>query len=195
MAPPIHRYELSLQVLLENLQELRSTGLLQTQITGLTIKGRQINEACRVELALEKGAVRQCTIFHQNGDLLLQGNEAWLTLRSRATQRHAWQFSQGGSIEASPARYPATPSTPVLSRETPAPVAPQGKYGVVPRLLPSTTAATLQQLSREYRRILTLVDGQRSVQQIAALLSLSPEYIHLVLHQCRSWQLVAYEGV
>lgn len=185
MAPPIHRYELSLQVLLENLRELRSTGLLQTQIAGLTVNGRQITEQCRVELVLEKGSVHQCTVFHQSGALLLQGSEAWLAVQSYAKQRLTWQFSQGGSTETSPASSSANPSTTL---------SPYDKYGVIPHLLPSTTPTMLQRLSREYRRVLALVDGQRSMQQIAALLSLSPEYIHLVLYQCRSWHLVDYEG-
>lgn len=191
MAPPNQRYELPLQILLVNLQELKSTGSLQTRIAGLVVAGKQMSRECRVELVLERGAVQQCTIYHPNGEPLAQGNAAWLVVQTVATRRLTWQFSQeqpsrGLLLEASPARMPARATPPGMS---------PGRFEVIPYPRPgATTSAVLAELSREQRRVLALVDGRRSVLQIAELLSAPPEYIHHALRQYHFWQLIFYEA-
>lgn len=190
MAPPVHRFELPLRILLENLQELRSTGLLESEVIGLVVSGRQISTESRIELVLEKGFVEQCAIFHPRAGAIAQGRDAWLALQPIANKRMAWQFSPQ---KASRLAQGAFPMIEAASPSLPFPLEAR-KGSPLPSPLPGVaTSPVLAGLPRGLRRVLVLVDGQRSTQQIADLLSLSPEQVHLALSQLHAYQLILYE--
>ncbi|WP_156025273.1 hypothetical protein [Thermogemmatispora carboxidivorans] len=140
-----------------------------SQRSGTLIVLRQ-GEAWQASLQLQKGRPLSCVIINlANGRLLMSGAQAIDWLASRGELQ--WHLAAEGSVEApAPAPSPGQglTSPPFSAQE------PRLSHLVPCRLSQSPPFSSW---SREERLIFALIDGSRTVTEIAHLLRRSPDQI------------------
>ena len=149
------------------------------------------------ELVIQEGALHSCAIYNTRGERLLVGEQAlaylerigqlfyeFLPLPTRWPAADGWQ-----------APAPAPPPSPP-------PVTKNPRVGALPAAngvwRPARTAwgetvarASAQSLTRDQRRVLGLVDGQRSAQDLARLLGWPVPALQEVLQLLQQQQLIS----
>ncbi|HEU5382850.1 MAG TPA: hypothetical protein VFV38_46170 [Ktedonobacteraceae bacterium] len=168
-------YRLPVQAMLAVVQSSAQRVLLLAQppsLPGISKRG------CVVHLVLGQGAVCSCQITDAVGTVLAQDQEAYQVLlqcgdlqwQVMALHEHtptsASRVSGSGFREKIPQNVSVPPSIPTL-RVSPLP------------------PETLASFSHRYRMLLVLVDGKRSIAEIARLLSKSPADIQQMLATVR----------
>jgi len=109
------------------------------------------------------GRVQACTIVQAHGPMLLQGEAALAYLAQAGTLR--WQV------------------TPMLPNQSPIrPRRAEDALGVM--------AHPPASLSRRHRQLLLLVDGRKTVPELARLLHLTPQEVETLLHDLRKYHVL-----
>jgi hypothetical protein len=189
-------YTIDLATILQLLREFRRSGMLRTEIpAGLP----RAKKPCFVVIELQRGEMVSCQVKDAKGQTLLSGREAEQAVG--AVGKLNWIFDAyadqetPGSQPVVPARSaprntdPLRNTGPLPSFQTPPglPV-PQGftnpaQYAYVPRRLLELNSVDMQAWPRRHRQVYVLVDGTRSIGQIAAMLSQPPQIIETVLRE------------
>ncbi len=157
----MREYNIDLQTLLPLLIELRQSGFLSAWLT-LTIEGQR--ERCMAHIHLVDGRVVICRVVRENGQICASGGAALTLLYTLGT--HRWYLEvppsarAGQRIDNSGRLVKSGTRRAALSTNR------------IPWRVPMIDADLLQRLPRRQRRILLLVDGVRSVAQIATLIGL-----------------------
>lgn len=168
-------YKLDLAAMLQMLQEFRQNAVLQTEISSVPgAKGR-----FQVQLDMFDGKITSCSIRSGDGQVLLAGDDAftWLqdlgALNWTVTLR---QISTSALTQSSPALTPS----PVLRSP-------------IPRRSVYVGQEQMRLWPRKYRVVFVLIDGRKSVEQIAGLLSLSIREVEEVVYELQANRLIVLE--
>jgi hypothetical protein len=134
-----------------------------------------LREPCRVEIALKEGNIVSCSII-SNRSIFLTGDKAYQELIRMGPVR--WTF-----VPQSPTTLLAgSASRPVEKREA----APPRRIGTVEQW-------QMRSWKRMHKLVYGLADGMRRVEEIAELLSTTPEAIKEVLHDLQSMHVITME--
>lgn len=162
------QYLLDLETLLLFLGSRRQSGELFTDLKrfpGIAHKG-----PCRVHITLIEGKVVACSVQDLAGRELVGGDSAIRGLERLGQLDWAWSAAKPRPLSA-----PAQPSAPVQgSPAIPASGNFSNPSALVPRRIVPLGMINKNALPHKYRQVLLLVDGSRTVVQIANLLSVSP---------------------
>ena len=168
-------YTIDLATMLRLLREFRRSGILQAELpSGLP----RLKQACQVVIELSQGEVASCFVKNAGGRTLLANQEA---LRSVSTlEKLNWVFRQSAVTgqESTPPQTVPFAQSPTLP--PPPPRSP------VPRRLRYVSMTDTERWPLLHRQIFVLVDGRRSVEQIAATLAQPIYTIEGVLRDLRS---------
>ena len=169
-------YKLDLAALLQMLQEFQQNAILHTEIESIpNARGR-----FQVQVSLFEGKVSSCLIRDRSGNTLLANSDALDWLQRLGTLNWTLTLQQSGP--AAPAQ-----NSPLLSPSVPRPSIP------IPRRIAHVTQEQMSQWSRKHRAVFVLVDGRKSVEQIAGLLSLPVKEVEKVLRDLQSTRFVALD--
>lgn len=127
-------------------------------------------DACIAQIILGQGHIHSCRITTRTGTVLREQQEAYHALE-RCGDLH-WSV------------LPAPPlHTPAQQKATLSPISASGRLSAkAPSLRVSQLSPELlEPLSNPYRRVLRLVDGRRSIEDIARLLNKEPQEIQQML--------------
>lgn len=168
-------YTLPLAQVIAILQEFQCDGQLQTLLPRNIMRTK---ESCKAIILLTEGAITFCSIQTISDTTLQSGEQALQTL-ARAGQLD-WVFDPTPSAQSSITPSPSihTPQ-PVMSdrRSDPLPTV----QSIIPRRREQIAQHLFAQLDRKHRRVLQVVDGRRTVDEIAQLLTLpTPEIITII---------------
>lgn len=147
------------------------------------------------EFQLDKGRVLSCVLYDKASRRVgLRDEEAlqWLIARGKL----AWQLQEEEAL-------PPIPSPPLLpagedtrrehayAAELPPLAQPKNLLGAIPQRAGSEmTAQTHLFASREHRQVYALVDGQRTIEEIAHLLHRSPDFVIGILQELQARGLI-----
>ena len=153
-------YLLPILAMIEIMKWSPDTVVLQAHLVALPGVS---NEACLAQVMLGQGNLSSCTITTTMGAVLLQQQEAYQALE-RCGELH-WSVFPASSL-----------STSISQTNPPFRVEPSDQHSsMIPsRRVSTITSETLATLSHRSKRVLALVDGKRSIDVIAQLLSISP---------------------
>lgn len=153
------RYLLPLVALVEAMKASPETVELQTHLSLPGVKG-----PCCAHVILRQGQVYACSITTRSGVVLRQHQEAYKIVEQRGDLEWILSPSPLSSPQAAQpnAATAASKRTPPVRRSDP-------------------SAETLNRLAYPYRRVLLLVDGKRSVEEIARLASKTPQEVMDIL--------------
>lgn len=197
-------YTIDLDTILQILGGYQQNGTLHGDIPPRKLDNKV---PLKAQLRLFEGAVISCTILDEKGAIVLTGGTALKALR-QAGQLN-WTMMQeaeqsflsveehfsGASnpqlptVQTSP-RLPAAPSNPRL------PVAPNWKAYpqlAVPQRLVTVTPEQMRQgqWSRNHRMVYGMIDGVRTIEKTAALLSLYPQEVEQIVRDLQTIRVVA----
>ncbi len=167
------RIDLDLDTILQLLQARQETCTLQTVlkrgVVELGLKG-----SCSVTLQLVKGRVVSCQIANSQQNLSSIELVRYLPHHERFT----WLF-RIVELQQLPRPQQAPEPAPAL-------------ISSVPRRVVMTQDKELlvQNLPRNVRHVLALIDGKRSVEKIAQMLALSPDYVLNVLQKLQEGEII-----
>jgi hypothetical protein len=162
------QYTLDLETLLALLGGRKQSGELSTEIG--RFPGRRGNGPYHARIILVEGKVNTCLVVAENGWVLADGEEALRGLQAIGELDWSWQATNQGST-------PTTPENPADSSS------------LIPRLLIPLNKVGRNTLPRRCWQVLLLVDGSRSIAQIAHLLALTPP------EELEVWQLLQTRGI
>jgi hypothetical protein len=164
-----NRFVLPIGALIATMQTSFERVVLQAHLSSLPGVSKQ---ACLAHIVVGEGRIHACTIFHaQTGALLRQEHEAYKSLEALGDLEWTILPYQPAPHEESIMTHLPHPSTPPVPSQ--ASLIPQRKHQPEPNIIASLHPA--------YRKLLLLVDGKRSVERIAQLLSKSPEDVFNML--------------
>jgi hypothetical protein len=170
-------YYLDLQTLLDYLQG-------QSAILSTSVNVPALREPCRGVIFLKEGTVLECLIQTPSGMILASGADAYATLRAR----DQWQVRIQPDVEHV-LHSLIQPSLPEAS--SPAPPA----FSQAPRQLRPLDAHLLNSFTMKQRLVLrlvfTMVNGERTVEQIKAQLNLSPAVVEEALTTLRTLGVIS----
>lgn len=177
-------FTLDLKTLLQILSRQKQNGVLQADISSDKLRSMETRQMMQAQVLLESGVVRSCRIVFKNGELLEEAQKALQLLLDAGVIEWHWE--------------PGTSPLPKLEREDTSVTRPLDISKQVPSpyftLVPQRTIRgeeVLSTLPREYRKILALVDGQRTVHKLAVILSMNDEEVMAVLRTLQSWGLIS----
>lgn len=133
-----------------------------------------VKEPCQATLMLLDGKVASCFLETRRGALVGQGERVLHLLTGLGTVDWLWEPASGAALPA-PTRSPAGALSPIPRRREP------------------LRQAALAACSRLQRRVLGLVDGRRTTQEIATLLAVPPtelERLRAVLRELQNMGLL-----
>jgi len=162
------RYLLPIVAVVETMKWSPEVVLLQAQLPSLPGVSK---DACLVSLIIGQGHMYSCTIT---------ATRTGTVLREREAAYHA--VEQCGDLEWSVGPAPRFPA-PASQKGVPVQPNTAGTFASpIPSLrVPALTNEILQPLAHPYQRVLRLVDGRRSVADIARLLGKQPQEIQQML--------------
>ncbi len=155
-------YILDLETLLSLLEEAGQNGSLFTELPS-GISG--FKEYCRARIDLQEGKIVFCQIEGRNGRILASKRQA-LQLVSNLGSRE-WHLVEAPSPPRALSPSPVDRSSP--SRRS------LQASSLVPQRVPLIDQYALSRLPRRHRQVLSLIDGTRSIERIAALLHSSTD--------------------
>lgn len=161
-------YLLPVVAVIETMKASPDLVVLHSQVAALP---GMTKNACVAQIVLGQGKVYACTITTATGSVLLQQQEAYRVLERCGDL--SWSVTL------------ATPSLSTHSRQQEIPPG-RGMDGRMSSMIPSlrvNTLApeTLASFSHAYRQVLVLVDGKRSIEEIARLLARPADTVHHML--------------
>ena len=161
-------YHLPVQAVVETMKASPEIVMLQSHLSSLP----GISKECFAQLILGQGGISSCVITATTGAVLFQQQEALSAL------------AHCGDLTWSVVPAPSLHATNVtLSQKDTRPH--RGAAGQQLRSIPfrrnTLTPEILASLSHAQRRVLVLVDGKRSIEEIAHLLSKTPQEVHQLL--------------
>ena len=133
-----------------------------------------IREPCQATIMLLEGKVASCFLETRRGALVGQGEQVLNLLTGLGTVDWLWEAGPGVALQA-----PTRSSTGTLSP--------------IPRRREPLRQQALEACSRLQRRVLGLVDGRRTIQEIASLLAVPPtelERLRAVLRELHIMGLI-----
>lgn len=167
------RYRLPISAMVEVMKMSAEQVVLHTQLSALP---GVCKKACQIQVVLGQGGLFSCCVTDMSGRTLLQQQKAYKALLScgdlewDVTPLPTWTSSEPvQSVDHHILAQEQNPRSDALSSSIPT-------LRVSP--LPAETLATF---AHPYRMVLSLVDGQRSIYEIARLLSRSPAAIQQML--------------
>jgi hypothetical protein len=161
-------YLLPVVAVVETMKELPDVVMLQAHLPSLPGVSK---DACLAQIILGQGQVYSCKIIvTKTGIVLREQQEAYHALERCGDVN--WSLRPAPSLHAL-VRPPATPPPITTYRTFPAQI-PSLR---VSRLSPEILAP----LSHPYQRVLRLIDGRRSIEDIAHLLNKEPQEIQQML--------------
>lgn len=134
------------------------------------------------QFQLDKGMVLSCAVLDKaSARVVLKNEEAlqWLTARGKLK----WHLQEEGMPPPAPPPRLLPPGKDTSREDAitagPPPLPPTKSLlrAVPQRTLTGITAPANALVSREHRQVYALVDGQRTIEEIAQLLHRSPEFI------------------
>lgn len=165
-------YTLDIETMRQVMQAHKKTGRLHTDLpSGVP----SLREPCHVEITLEAGNIVSSAIVGSSGSLLT-GDRAYYELTRLGRLR--WTF---------------TPQSLSLSQPEPAPRALEKHAISRPRRIVVVEQWEMRPWRRMHKLVYGLVDGKRSVEEIAKLLSATPETIEDILSDLRSIRVIVME--
>jgi len=174
-------FTLDLRTLLQVLSRQKQNGLLQAEISSEKLRYHGTRQRMLSNVLLENGRVQGCTIALQNGGVFVEGQKALEQLFEVGVIDWNWKSSTAPFLN---------PKEGEVSTEHPLRTgALSASAGFVPRRTERGEKA-LPTLAREYRRVLLLVDGQRTGHKLATMLSMSDEDVMAVLRNFQSQGLL-----
>jgi hypothetical protein len=143
------------------------------------------------QLQLDQGRVVSCVVSDQaSGRVVLRNEEAlqWLTARGRLK----WQLQEEAILPPTPPPRLLPPGKDTRREDAysteppPLPPAKNLLRAVPQRALTGNIAPANALVSREHRQVYALVDGQRTIEEIAQLLHRPSEFIIAILQDLQS---------
>lgn len=170
-------YLLDLETMLAMMREYRRTGMMTA---ALPAGSGGMRPGGRVEIILKSGSVVSCRILNETGQSVLEQQEA---LRAVArVGRLDWTLSE---LHQEPQHF----SVPQL------PPPPVAAIKPIPRRLQEQVApGQMVTWTRLQRQVFALVDGKKTVEQIAAILSASPPRVQQTLYELQAMGMVLADG-
>lgn len=151
------QYLLDIETLVLFLSSRRQSGELTTHLKrfpGIAHRG-----TCRVHLTLFEGKVTACTLHHEDGQVLAEGEAIFRALKKMGQLDWSWQALNQSALSAPPlSAQPVPPDSPSL---------------VYKRIIP-LEVIDKHLLTRRQWQVLLLVDGVRTAMQIAQVLMSAP---------------------
>jgi len=165
-------YTLDIETMRQVMQAHKKTGRLQTDLpSGVS----SLREPCHVEIALEAGNIVSSSIVGSSGSLLT-GERAYQELTHLGRLR--WTF---------------VPQSPSVTQPEPAHRTLVKRAISRPRRVVVVEQSQMRPWQRMHKLVYALVDGTRSVEEIAKLLSTTPETIEEILSDLRSIRVIVME--
>lgn len=178
-------YAIDLATILQLLREFRRSGILQAELPAGLPRFKQL---CQVVIELSQGEVTSCFVKNASGQTLLSNYEALQELS--LLEKVNWEFNESPERPAtSPGQAPAPP--PPQAFRPPPRQTPTFPRSPVPHRLFYVSAADASNWPLLHRQTFVLVDGKRSIEQIAAILSQPVHTVDGILQDLRSIGVVA----
>lgn len=170
----MQRYFLDSVTLLAILSRQKRSGTLSADHVHIPTVGGDIS----ISIVVEHGMVRDCRVMRKQR-VILRGKNAYFVVETLSALEWSWN-----PLPTSP-----TPLSPPLSVASPEEKSgadyPQQTAGVQNREL-------LQRLPHRHRQVLSLCDGTRSLDKIAAILSISPQTLSPLIDDLKSWGCIRF---
>lgn len=212
MGKVVEKYTIDLDTILQILRGFHKSGTLHGELPARKLDNKVPWQA---QLRLLEGEVIACSILNERGAVVRSGEDALKALRRAGNLNwtmvpDAQQTGHlpavrldrvSGSLPSDP-RLPIPPRTdprfPTPPRSDPhLPVAPYWKAARMPvaRRLVLVTAEqmNLEGWPRNYRQVYAMVDGTRTCEKIASLLSLRPEEVEYILRDLQMRRVLILE--
>lgn len=172
-------YFLDLATLLQILSRQKQSGVLQAEDVRLA----GIKQAAQAELTLVEGQVS--TLYLKMGNsILAQGSQALQMLYEVGPLEWSWTVNPSWRVQTT-ARLPA------VSVGNPS---PREERLVIPRRTSAGEMAALEILPRNHRRAFALIDGRRSINQIASMLAFTDhEKLRKLLRDLQAWGMIIWD--
>jgi hypothetical protein len=207
-------YTIDLVTLLQLLGEFHRSGILRTELLpGLP----GLNRRCYVVVELRNGVMASCAVKDVQNSFLLTDQKAFQVISAAGNLN--WEFeesstqmpdesfrqqSPSGPLSTPPITAPLRSITDPLPRVPSAPLKPPTTTPLpgqapffyappTPRQRFSVSNADINRWPRKYRQVYMLIDGERDVEKIAAMLSLSPQAVEDVLRDLQSNGVIVLE--
>lgn len=186
-------YTLDLVTILRLLREFQRSGILQTRLpSGL----QDLKLPCVVVIELLRGEMTACHVKDIRGQTLLADQEAFEAISVMGKLN--WTFEAlpehellsrrriTGLLPAPSTHLSAGPPQTPLAASTLERPAYFSHRPLVPRRLFSLNQHEINSWPRRHRQVYVLIDGVRSVEKIAAMLSQPPHMIEKILREIES---------
>jgi hypothetical protein len=187
----LQSYYLDLSTLLQILSRQKRSGTLSVE--QLHVPAFRGNVSVSIEI--EYGVVRSCQIM-QRQTVVAHGQVAIQVLAS--LQSVEWRWSSVTSPQSTPSHEPSpspgrSSAPQTLFEERPTQPLPRNQE---PLSIPRQTFLAqdpkiLSQLSRQHRRVLALIDGNRTHEQIASILAISAADLPRYTSDLEQWGLIS----
>ena len=166
-------YSLDLKTLISILQTHAQTGLLHANLSRGIVEHADTASAT---ITVVKGELVSCAIKDQDGLPYALGEQAYQLLARISSLEWTLKLQLASSL------LPPPPSLRADVREQ-----------VVPRCLREPQAAQHTKWTRTQRLVFAMIDGKKSVGEIARFLSLSPSLVHQALFDLYQMNLLALD--
>ncbi len=168
-------YKLDVVALLQMLQEFQQDATLQTEIQSVPgAKGR-----FHVHLSLSEGKVASCFIKDSKGQIVLIGDNALQWLQRLGTLNWTLTLQQA--------------NTPTSAQNAPSLPEPSAPRIFIPRRIAQIAQEQMSRWPRKHRTVFVMIDGRKSVEHIAGLLSLPIKEVEGVLYDLQSNKFIVVE--
>ena len=174
MTAPQH-FHLPASILVETMRGWRGAVVLRAQVSGLPHVWTGL---CLIELVLVQGTIYACTISTSQGQPVLHQEAAYQAVRHLGALE--WTLiPSAGSVPSSRASMPEGIERPMSATSW----------------LPRRTQATLSpdqrdRLSRRHQQVWRLIDGSKSRDELARLLTMDPQEVGTILHDLFQQQMI-----
>ncbi len=168
-------YTISLADIMQTLQIFRQSGRLQTELPDV----RGLKGQFQAELIIAAGKIISCSITNRSGQIIIGNDEAVLLLYNLGELN--WTLTL--QAETAPTNPPNIQNTASLPRLRP----------LIPRRIALPRQGQVNTWPRKHRAVFALIDGQKNIEQIAAVLSLSRKNVEEILRDLQSIQVITLE--
>lgn len=177
-------YLLDLRTLLQILVRQKQSGMLYAE--DLRLPGSRRTLQARLELL--QGKIQSCVLRAQGeATSVAEGSTALQVLYELGTLEWFWTPSFSSSAAEDEFAAFSTTSSPARSPFI-------NSESLLPRRTARADSTMLASLSRIHRRVLAMVDGERSVSKIASVLAMTDQQGLLrVLNELHAWGLIVWE--